>query len=299
MKRNILSIGLLVIFGVALAAAGSRVIEIEGGRQQGDLRFGPYKFTEGVKATVQKLQIVSTEGSLTAPQGLEMSKAEGKRTAGFAGGVTVNRGRLTAKGPSLEYKEETGLGVLAGPTNIVQKPEKAGEDDVFITALKATFDVDTNVSTSEGSVKLVNGKQSALSSKVVFDEEKNLGCLTDSKSITLVREPKKAGDSKLVITAKEARVLTETNTLVAIGNVTLVAGDNTTTGDALFYDDDKETAWVIGNTATKTPAKNVNKKANATVTAGTIINYTKKNQIERLGTPFKIPFEKFKCASDK
>ncbi len=299
MKRNILSIGLLVIFGVALAAAGSRVIEIEGGRQQGDLRFGPYKYTEGVKATVQKLQIASTEGSLTAPQGLEMSKAQGKRTAGFGGGVTVTRGRLTAKGPTLEYKEETGLGVLAGPTNIVQKPEKAGEDDVFITALKATFDVDTNISTSEGSVKLINGKQSATSSKVVFDEEKNLGCLTDSKTVTLVREPKKAGDSKLVITAKEARVLTETNTLVAVGGVTLVAGDNTTTGDALYYDDDKETAWVVGNDAKKIPAKNVNKKSGATVTGGTIINYTKKNAVKQLGENFKIPFEKFKCASDK
>lgn len=299
MKRNVLSIGLLVIFGVALAAAGSRVIEIEGGRQQGDLRFGPYKYTEGVKATVQKLQIESTEGSLTAPQGLEMSKAQGKRTAGFSGGVTVNRGRLTAKGPSLEYKEETGLGVLAGPTNIVQKPEKSGEDDVFITALKATFDVDTNISTSEGSVKLINGKQSATSSKVVFDEEKNLGCLTDSKSITLIREPKKAGDPKLVITAKEARVLTETNTLVAVGNVTLVAGDNTSTGDALYYDDDKETAWVVGNAAKKIPAKNVNKKNGTTVSSGTIINYTKKNAVNQLGDYYKIPYEKFKCASDK
>ena len=299
MKHKLWSMGLFVIFGVALAAAGSRVIEIEGGRQQGDLRFGPYKYSEGVKATVQKLKIESTDGSLTAPTGLEMSKAQGKRTAGFNGGVTVTRGRLTAKGPSLEYKEETGLGVLAGPTNIVQKPEKAGEDDVLITALKATFDVDTNISTSEGSVKLINGKQSALSSKVVFDEETNLGCLTDSKTVLLVREPKKTGDPKLVITAKEARVLTETNTLVAIGGVTLVSGDNTTTGEALYYDDEKETAWVIGNTATKTPAKNVNKKAGATVTGGTIINYTKKNQIERLGNPFKIPFEKFKCAESK
>ena len=117
--------------------------------------------------------------------------------------------------------------------------------------------------------------------------------------MTLVREPKKAGDPKLVITAKEARVLTETNTLVAVGGVTLVAGDNTTSGDALYYDDDKETAWVVGNVDKKIPAKNVNKKSGATVSGGTIINYTKKNQVDKLGTPFKIPFEKFKCASDK
>lgn len=292
MKRNILSIGLLVIFGVALAAAGSRVIEIEGGRQQGDLRFGPYKYTEGVKATVQKLKIESTEGSLTAPTGLEMSKAQGKRTAGFTGGVTVTRSRLTAKGPSLEYKEETGLGVLAGPTNIVQKPEKAGDDDVFITALKATFDVDNNVSTSEGSVKLVNGKQSATSSKVVFDEETNLGCLTDSKSVSLIREPKKAGDTRLVITAKEARVNTDKNTVIASGGVTLVAGKNTTTGDALYYDDDKNIAYIVGK-----PAKNVDKKNGGSISGTTLVNNTAKEQVQ-VGTPFKIPFDSFKCPSD-
>jgi lipopolysaccharide export system protein LptA len=293
MKRNLFSIGLLVIFGVALAAAGSRVIEIEGGRQQGDLRFGPYKFTEGVKATVQKLQIASTEGSLTAPQGLEMSKAEGKRSAGFAGGVTVTRGRLTAKGPTLEYKEETGLGVLAGPTNIVQKPEKAGEDDVFITALKATFDVDTNVSTSEGSVKLVNGKQSALSSKVVFDEEKNIGCLTDGKTVTLIREPKKASDVRLVITAKEARVNTDKNTLIASGGVTLVAGKNTTTGDSLYFDDEKNTAYIVGK-----PAKNVDKKSGGSITGTTLVNNTAKEQVQ-VGKPFIIPVDAFKCPSDR
>ena len=293
MKRNILSIGLLVIFGVALAAAGSRVIEIEGGRQQGDLRFGPYKYSEGVKATVQKLQIASTDGSLTAPQGLEMSKAQGKRTAGFGGGVTVIRGRLTAKGPTLEYKEETGLGVLAGPTNIVQKSEKAGEDDVFITALKATFDVDTNVSTSEGSVKLVNGKQSALSSKVVFDEEKNIGCLTDGKTVTLIREPKKASDVRLVITAKEARVNTDKNTLIASGGVTLVAGKNTTTGDSLYFDDEKNTAYIVGK-----PAKNVDKKSGGSITGTTLVNNTSKEQV-LVGKPFIIPVDAFKCPSDR
>jgi lipopolysaccharide export system protein LptA len=293
MKRNILSFGLLVLFGVALAAAGSRVIEIEGGRQQGDLRFGPYKYTEGVKATVQKLQIESTDGSLTAPQGLEMSKAQGKRTAGFGGGVTVSRGRLTAKGPTLEYKEETGLGVLAGPTNIVQKPEKAGEDDVFITALKATFDVDTNVSTSEGSVKLVNGKQSALSSKVVFDEEKNIGCLTDGKTVTLIREPKKASDVRLVITAKEARVNTDKNTLIASGGVTLVAGKNTTTGDSLYFDDEKNTAYIVGK-----PAKNVDKKSGGSISGTTLVNNTAKEQVQ-VGKPFIIPVDAFKCPSDR
>ena len=178
-----------------------------------------------------------------------MGEAEGQRIAAFEGGVVVTRGRLTAKGPSLEYKESTGLGVLAGPTNVVQKPEKAGEEDVVITSATSTFDVDTDVSTSEGNVKLQNGKQSGSSDKIVFDEKANLACLTGSKSVSLVREPKKEGQSKLTIVSKESRVLTETNLLYAIGAVTLISGNNTTTGDTLYYDDEKEIAYVSGRPA--------------------------------------------------
>jgi lipopolysaccharide assembly outer membrane protein LptD (OstA) len=165
---------------------------------------------------------------------------------------------------------------------------------VSIQAAKATFDVDTNVSTSESNVKLVNGGQTATASKVVYDEQTDLGCLTDSRSVQLVREPKKAGDPRLIITAKETRVNTKTNTIVALGGVRLEAGDNLTTGEALFYDDTKDTAWVVGN-----PAKNTNKKSGVSVSGGSIINYTKRNQVERLGNPYKIPLEQFKCPSNK
>jgi lipopolysaccharide export system protein LptA len=283
----------MTLTGLVLAQSTGRVINIKGGQAEGNPRNGPLEFSGDFTATVQKLQIKGKKAALSAPQGKTLSEAEGTRIAAFDGSVVVTRGRLTAKGPSLEYKESTGLGVLAGPTNVVQKPEKAGDDDVIITSATSTFDVDSDVSTSEGSVKFVNGRQSGSSDKIVFDEKANLACLTGSKSVSLVREPKKEGQNKLTITSKESRVLTETNLLYAISTVTLVSGNNTTTGDTLYYDDEKEIAYVSGK-----PAKNVNKKDGSTISGTTIVNNTKLSQV-KLGSAFAVPLEKFKCPSVK
>ena len=288
---------LIATIGLATLALaqGSRILEINGGAPGGDLRNGPLVWTGNFTATVQKLSLKATKVTLTAPSGTTLSESKGKRTAIFEGGTTATRGRLNATGPSLEYKEVTGLGVLSGPVQIKITPEKKEDDQVSIQASKATFDVDTNVSTSEGSVKLVNGGQTATSSKVVYDEQSDLGCLSDSRVVTIIREPKKAGDPRLVITAKETRVNTKTNTLIALGGVKLEAGDNVTTGEALFYDDAKDTAWIIGDLAKKLEAKNVNKKSGTTISGGTIINYTRKNSVTIQGALFKIPLEKFVC----
>jgi lipopolysaccharide export system protein LptA len=285
-------ISLALVSGLVLAASG-RVITIEGGKFKGDLRNGPLEYSGDFIGSVQNLKIKGQKATLSAPSGKSLGEAEGQRIAAFDGGVVVTRGRLTAKGPSLEYKESTGLGVLAGPTNVVQKPEKAGDDDVIITAATSTFDVDTDVSTSEGSVKLQNGRQSGSSDKIVFDEKANLACLTGSKNVSLVREPKKEGQNKLTIVSKESRVLTETNLLYAVGAVTLISGNNTTTGDTLYYDDEKEIAYVSGR-----PAKNVNKKDGTVISGSTIVNNTKLSQV-KLGSAFAVPLEKFKCPSNK
>ena len=292
---------LITTIGLATLALaqGSRILEINGGAPGGNLRNGPLVWTGNFTATVQKLSLKAAKVTLTAPTGTTLSESKGKRTAQFEGGTTATRGRLNATGPTLEYKEVTGLGVLSGPVQIKITPEKKEDDQVSIQASKATFDVDTNVSTSEGSVKLVNGGQTATSSKVVYDEQSDLGCLSDSRVVTIIREPKKAGDPRLVITAKETRVNTKTNTLVALGGVKLEAGDNVTTGEALFYDDAKDTAWVIGDLAKKLEAKNVNKKSGTTISGGTIINYTRKNSVTIQGALFKVPLEKFVCPSVK
>jgi lipopolysaccharide export system protein LptA len=292
MKQHSKLISLALVSGLVLAASG-RVITIEGGKFKGDLRNGPLEYSGDFTGSVQNLKIKGQKATLSAPTGKSLGEAEGQRIAAFDGGVVVTRGRLTAKGPSLEYKESTGLGVLAGPTNVVQKPEKADDDDVIITAATSTFDVDSDVSTSEGGVKLVNGRQSGSSDKIVFDEKANLACLTGSKNVSLVREPKKEGQNKLTISSKESRVLTETNLLYAVGAVTLISGNNTTTGDTLYYDDEKEIAYVSGR-----PAKNVNKKDGTVISGSTIVNNTKLSQV-KLGSAFAVPLEKFKCPSNK
>jgi hypothetical protein len=38
----------LLLFGASLAASSVRVIQVEGGRLSGDLRFGPWTFEGGV-----------------------------------------------------------------------------------------------------------------------------------------------------------------------------------------------------------------------------------------------------------
>jgi lipopolysaccharide export system protein LptA len=282
----------LLTAGIALAA-GSRVIAVTGDRQNGSPRAASIEFTGNVKGSVQQLKISADRATLTAPDGAAIVASEGKRTATFTNGVTVTRGRLTAQGPSLEYRETSGLGVLAGPAKIVQKPQKAGDDDVNISASKATFDVDTNVSTSEGNVKLDNGNQSAQASKVVYDEDSSLGCLTDARTVTLVREPKKAGENRITITAKEVRVNTDNNTLVGMGGVTIVSGRNRTTGDTLYFDDAKSTAYVVGR-----PAKNTDTRSRAEVQGTTLINNTSKEQVT-VGRAFTVPMAEFKCPTDK
>jgi lipopolysaccharide export system protein LptA len=283
---------ILIAFGITLAA-GSRVIEISSDKQSGSPRSSSLEFTGNVKGSVQKLQIASDKATLSASDGAPVAGSEGKRTASFTNGVTVTRGRLTAKGPTLEYKETTGLGVLTGPANIVQKPQKPDGDDVNITASKATFDVDTNVSTSEGGVKLVNGNQTAQAGKVVYDEDSSLGCMTDSKTVTLVREPKKAGENRITITAKEVRVNTDNNTLVGLNGVTIISGKNKTTGDTLYFDDAKSIAYVLGR-----PAKNTDTKSKSEVEGTTLINNTSKEQVT-VGKPFTVPLANFKCPTDK
>lgn len=105
--RRWLWIGLL---GLALAASGVRVIQVEGGRLSGDLRYGPWTFEGEVRGRVKDLEIRAPKATLTAPKGKTMQEAEGEREARFEGGVVVRRGRVEARGPGLIYREKTGGG---------------------------------------------------------------------------------------------------------------------------------------------------------------------------------------------
>ncbi|KQR15573.1 LptA/OstA family protein [Deinococcus sp. Leaf326] len=227
------------------SSADKRVINIQGA-STGNLRTGPLNFTGSpVKATVSTLQIQSAQATLAAPAGTAIIEARGKRTANFSGNIAVTRGRLSAKGDKLAYSEVSGQGVLSGSAAATFLPEgNSGNDPVNITAAQMSLDVDNNVSTSTGTVRLTNGTQTGRADKLVFDEDKELAQLTGTPSLTRAA---KGSQKELVISGAEVRALTKSKTLYVKGGVKLMQGTQTTTGDAVYYDDAKNVAYVVGN----------------------------------------------------
>lgn len=228
-----------------------RVITIDGsgGTQSGNLRFGPIVYQHpdpyGILATVSTLTICGHHAELTAPDGTSIFTG-GERTASFDDGVKVQRARLLATGPTLVYSEATGLGVLDGGVAIHIAPAEEGGDPVDIRAGQVEFDVDSDRSTSRGDVSLVNGNQSAKAGELVYEEDRNLGRLTtDGGQATITRTD--ADGKVLVITADEIRVLSDDKRLYARGDVTVVDGTITSTGDTVFFDDAQSIAEIIGS----------------------------------------------------
>lgn len=245
----------------------NRIITIDGsgGTQRGNLRSGPIIYEHpdphGIRATVSTLTILGSFAELSAPEGTSISRG-GERTARFQGGVEVERGRLTATGPGLEYDEATGLGVLGPVASITVAATDEADEPVLITADRVAFDVDTDRSTSTGNVHLVNGNQTADADELVFEEEANLGVLTSGDGQAVITRLDADG-STMTITADEIRVLTEDNRLYARGNVTVVDGSITSTGAVVFFDDETGIAEVIGDAAN--PARSVDADSGATL----------------------------------
>lgn len=286
-------IGLL---GAAVAAttAGERILHFESKNFTGDLRNGPYTFLGStgtpVRASVSNLKVESQSAVLKAPAGVAMATAEGKRSAEFTGSVQVLRNRLVAKGPSLTYSEETGYGTLKGPASMTFTPADSTAAPVTVQANSMSFDVDNNTSISKGDVKLVNGKQSAQSENLTFNETTELAILT-GKRVTLERQAAKAGDSAIVIEGKEARINTgkDKKLMLITGKIKLVDGNITTTGDTLYYDDKQNLAIVVGS-----PAKSFDSKSKTTISGGTLEQRTDLNRVRQLAKGYKIPTELFK-----
>lgn len=272
----------LLISCVALAAAAfgqeetaepegetseNRIITIDGsgGTQRGNLRFGPIIYEHpdptGITATVSTLTILGSYAELSAPEGVSIATG-GERVASFQNGVVVQRGRLEATGPALEYDEATGLGVLAEDVEIEVAAEEEGEEPVLISASSVSFDVDTDRSTSSGDVELVNGNQTASAQTLVFEEESDLGVLTDEGGQAVITRLDENGE-QMTITADEIRVLTSENRLYANGNVTVVDGSITSTGAVVFFDDATGIAEVIGTA--EQPAEAVDAESGASL----------------------------------
>jgi len=249
------------------AATDNRIITIDGsgGTQRGNLRSGPiiYEHPEptGITATVSTLTILGSYAELSAPEGVSIATG-GERRASFRNGVVVRRGRLEAIGPALEYDEATGLGVLSEVVEVEIAAEDEGEEPVYITANSVSFDVDTDRSTSTGDVELVNGNQTAAAQTLIFEEESDLGVLSDEGGQAVITRLDENGE-QMTISADEIRVLTSENRLYASGNVTVVDGAITSTGAVVFFDDATGIAEIIGSA--DRPAEAVDADSGATL----------------------------------
>lgn len=285
------------VFAQSAAPASSaekRVVNIQGA-PTGNLRTGPLTFTGSpVRATVSTLQIQSQRVVLSAPGGVPIVEARGRRTGDFSGPVTVTRGRLSAKGGRLVYSEASGKGVMsAGPTATFVPEKKEDGDPVTITANQMSLDVDNNVSESTGSVKLVSGNQTGRAEKLVFDEDRELAQLTGSPSLTRAAE---RNQKELVISGQEVRALTKSKTLYVRGGVKLVQGTTTTTGDAAYYDDKKNVAYVVGN------AVSVDSKSRVTLRApasGYLEQRTDLGRVSQKNSRFTIPTAQFQLSGER
>ncbi|BBN96117.1 OstA-like protein [Deinococcus grandis] len=295
MKKTTSLLALLALTAPVLAQtdAGKRLITIEGA-PRGDVRNGPLTFTGNpVKAKVSTLNIEASQAVLTAPKGTALIEAKGKRTTDFTGNVKVTRGRLTATGNALAYSEATGQGVLNGSASATFTPDKTDGDTVTIKAAQMSLDVDNDRSTSTGGVTLSNGTQSGKADKLVFDEQRELALLTGTPSLTRAA---RGSQKELIITGQEVRALTKTKTLYVRGGVKLVQGTTTTTGDAVYYDDRKNVAYVVGN------AVSVDSKSKVTVKApasGYLEQRTDLARVRALNSAYKIPTDQFKLTGEK
>jgi len=237
--------------------SNERVITVEysgGNRKAVDFRYGPWIYShpdeEGIVGTVgtdssSQLTIYAQEAELKAPEDVLIATA-GERIANFTGGVRVARKRLTALGEALEYSEETGFGELSAQeqVEITVLPKENDGDLTEIKATSATFDVDTDISVSRGNVTLNSGSQSAAAEELTFEQGLDLAVMTSPEDqVTVTRSN---DDGELIITADTIRVLSESKKLMASGNVKLVDGAITTTGEVVFFDDEIERAEVFG-----------------------------------------------------
>lgn len=293
-RLPLLTLALAATTVLAQSTTEKRIINIQGA-PRGDLRNGPLTFTGSpVKATVSSLQIQASQANLAAPAGTPLTNAKGKRTANFKENVVVTRGRLTAKGGQLAYSEATGQGILSASPSATFVPEdKSNGDTVSISAGQMSLDVDNNVSTSTGNVRLTNGSQNGRADKLVFDEDRELAQLTGTPSLTRAA---KGNQKELTITGQEVRARTAENTLYVRGGVRLVQGTLTTTGNAVYYDDKKNVAYVVGN------AVSVDSRSKVTVRApasGALEQRTDLARVRALNTAYKIPTEQFELRGEQ
>jgi lipopolysaccharide export system protein LptA len=300
-------IGFMVFLLMLVVLAQSReqriiTIEAPGGQRSGNLRNGPWVYDGarpgGVIGRVKDLEINATRAVLEAPPGKTMQEAEGERVATFEGSVTVRRDRMTATGPRLVYRESNGRGTLDGNARMRQEPRDRDSDPVEVTAPRMTFEVDTNISTSEGGVTLRSGRQEGRSDRVYYEEDRGLAVFNDDREVVLVRKREGRGD--LVIRAREIRSLTDERRLLATGGVTLVDGEITTTGASLMYNDNTGEAVIVAGRVgnQNVPARSINARERATLSGNSLLHNVNRSQVRVLAQAPRLPVNDFRKLSE-
>ena len=132
--------------------------------------------------------------------------------------IFVEQGKTKLTGSSLEYSEETGLAVIAGPITF-ERPQAAGST-LRGSSERITIDVDKEKFFLEGNVKLESKCRSSLADRVEYDDRENRAILFGKPAIS------KRSDGSDEIRAERLEYNLETNDVVLEGEITGVFDDD-------------------------------------------------------------------------
>jgi lipopolysaccharide export system protein LptA len=98
------------------------------------------------------------------------------------GTVFVEQGKTKLTGSRMDYSEETGIAVIAGPI-IFERPQK--NDKLTGTSEKITVDVDGEKTFLEGTVVLKSKCRTSSASKVEYNDKRNLAILFGNPAVSV------------------------------------------------------------------------------------------------------------------
>ena len=292
MKKILSLLGVLVLLiGLAQDEVNEeRLISIEmnGGNQSGNIRYGPINYEhpepDGVVATVSTLTIFSSSAQLRGPETegeerITLADAQGQRTATFTGGVNVERGRLSATGPDLFYTEAEGLGTLEGGTEIVVAPRQDAaapaedapteaadpEESEAIDGADADEPADEAEVSDEAAATEEPVEEAEASEETETSEDAGLEDTSEDAAPSDV-----AQGEPVFITANEVEFDVDTDVSISRGGVSLVNGNQTAEAEQIEYEEER-TLGVLTNEGGQVTVTRVDEDGNElTITADEI-----------------------------
>jgi lipopolysaccharide export system protein LptA len=131
--------------------------------------------------------------------------------------VFVEQGKTKLSGSSLEYSQETGIGIIAGPITF-ERPQ-AGNAVLRGSSEKIRVDVDNEKTFLEGNVKLDSKCRTSIADRVEYDDRENRAILFGNPAVS------KRLDGSDEIKADRLEYNLETNDVVLIGAIEGVFDD--------------------------------------------------------------------------